>query len=150
MAIAFDATTDGGNTTATSLTYSHTCTGSNRILFVSVIGAIGSDNVTGATYAGAAMTLVDKQASARSTYLFYLIAPATGANNVVVSAGSSSFIWSAAAPYPWAAIVNVGKTASARIMSTNNTVIGLPSVEEVTAIPIKPRQSPVAAAAAST
>lgn len=102
MAIAVDTTTDGSNTTGTSLTYSHTCTGSNLILFVGVQADPSSDLISGVTYNSVAMTLVDKNqrgGSSRWTYLFYLIAPATGAHNVVVSASSSSYIESGAVSY---------------------------------------------------
>lgn len=100
MAIAIDATSSG-RVTDTSLTFAHTCTGSDLILFVGAFGAVGSDNITGATYNGVAMTLVGKVvvASGRYTYLFRLIAPATGAHNVVISANASSLLQGLAASY---------------------------------------------------
>ena len=102
MAIALDVGTSGGNNGGgTSHTYSHTCTGSNLILFVGVSTNSSSDLITGVTYNSVAMTLVDKQAgtSTNYSYLFYLINPATGANNVVVSASSSTTIYSGAVSY---------------------------------------------------
>jgi hypothetical protein len=60
MAIAVDATSQDHSATATSLTFSHTCSGSNRILFVGIVGDITTDTVTGVTYAGVSMTLVGK------------------------------------------------------------------------------------------
>lgn len=87
--IAFDATATG-NVNAASLTYSHTCSGSNRILLVGVGTDASADCITGATYNGVAMTLIDKQQmsgdATRFIYLFYLINPASGANDIVVSA----------------------------------------------------------------
>ena len=99
--IALDDGTNGGNTAGTSHTYAHTCTGSNLILFVAVGTNSASDLISGVTYGGVAMTLVDKQqgTSTNYSYLFYLIAPATGANNVVVSASSSCTIYSDAVSY---------------------------------------------------
>jgi len=85
MAIAFDAASNG-NTTGTTLTISHTCTGSNRLLVVGI--DCGTDTITGVTYNGVALTLAKKQLAGLGTqasYLYYLIAPSTGANNIVIS-----------------------------------------------------------------
>lgn len=103
MAIAFVAAADGGNTTAaTSFTWAYTVGGgTKRILFVSVEGT-ATDIITGATYAAASMTLVGKilSGSSRWEYLFYLLNPASGANNVVVSASSTcDFIFAGASDY---------------------------------------------------
>lgn len=93
--INFDAVTTG-STTGTSLTTSHTCTGSDRILMVGVTSNNGASNfVTGVTYGGVAMTLIGERRKGdneRWLSLWYLIAPATGANNIVVSASSSTFL----------------------------------------------------------
>lgn len=63
--------------------------GSNRILFVGVtISQTGSTvTVTGITYNGVALTQVNTSAAStnRRADLWYLIAPATGANNVIVT-----------------------------------------------------------------
>lgn len=93
MAIALDATS--GVTyvaTGTSASLSHTCSGSDRVLFVGVVGQITTDIITSVTYNGVAMTLVDKILcpSDRYIYLYYLIAPATGAHNITVTASSST------------------------------------------------------------
>lgn len=96
MAIAFDVATAGGSSTVgTTLTFAHTCTGTDRILFVMATGdnvaSSATDDITGVTYAGAAMTFINKTfvAADRYRYLFYLIAPATGANNVVITSSTS-------------------------------------------------------------
>ena len=91
MAIAVDAITDGGGTDGgSSHTYQHTCTGDDRILFVAgnTHNAGGSDDITGITYNSVAMTRIDVQLPSIYTwvqYLYYLIAPATGENDVVLS-----------------------------------------------------------------
>ena len=96
--IAFDAQAKS-STTGTSLTYSHTTSGSNRMLIVAS-SSNGGDHITGVTYNAVAMTQVAKLAvGANYLYLHYLIAPATGANNVVVSSGSSVVLVSCAASY---------------------------------------------------
>lgn len=90
MAIALDAAASSNTTSASSLTYSHTCTGSNRILFVAVFsGGPGPGSVpcTGVTYAGVAMTKIDSNAPQANwdLSLWYLINPASGANNVIIT-----------------------------------------------------------------
>ncbi len=86
MGIALDATSSGTASSASSpLVYSHTCTGVDLILFVSVIDTSG-DTVTGITYNGVAMTQITKCLTGGvELYLYYLINPATGAHNVSVS-----------------------------------------------------------------
>lgn len=88
MAIAFDTETDGGSSGATSLTWSHTCSGSNRLLFVATLQAVeGTDDITSMTYGGVSMTRVAGIQSPGDRFigLWYVIAPASGANNVVVN-----------------------------------------------------------------
>lgn len=92
MAIALDATSTA-NTTGTSSTWAHTCSGNNRILFVGVGTDFSGDVITGVTYNGVAMTEITRQATIGTNnyfaYLYYLINPASGANNIVVSASGS-------------------------------------------------------------
>lgn len=96
MALAFDAASNSGDLlAASSATWSHTCTGSNRILVVGVNarGLIADTNttVTGVTYNGVALTKIrhdqiDSGDTMRGrSELWYLIAPDTGANNVIVT-----------------------------------------------------------------
>lgn len=112
MAIAFDAGAGSFGTSISSLTYAHTCTGSNLILFVAVTytSLTTGDQVSGVTYVkGAtptAMTLIDKVATYTGnpngieTYLFYMLNPDTGANNVVVTASvGGGGIWAASGSY---------------------------------------------------
>src|SRR3990167_3818009 len=102
MALALDTGTNGGNNGGgTSHTYSHTCTGSDLILFVGVGTNSSSDLISGVTYNTVAMILVDKQqgTSTNYSYLYYLITPATGAHDVVVSASSTCTIYSGAVSY---------------------------------------------------
>ena len=90
MALAIDATSSGVVGSGTSITVSHTCTGSNRLLFVCValVRAADTDVIT-ATYNSVSMTQVADHdhslAAVLSNRIFRLIAPATGANDIVVS-----------------------------------------------------------------
>lgn len=103
MAVAFDAAS-GFNSNAGSGSYAHTCTGLNLGLLVGVVCTI-ADDVSGVTYNGVAMTLVAKiplvadAAGWVEIYLFYLGAPATGANNVAVTVTGGSTWGSRAASY---------------------------------------------------
>lgn len=128
MAIAFDNAASGSaSIAASSLTYSLTVgAGSNRILFVSAIVNINADTISSITYAGVAMTptantpLVANQ----SLYLYYLVNPASGANNVVVtlSIGVSS-IFSCASSYTGASQTGVpDSVGSAHATVTSGTV----------------------------
>jgi hypothetical protein len=88
-AIAHDA--DAGShasSGSSSLSWSHTCTGSNLILFVAVGTGNNSPSVT---YNSVSMTQVASTSqSGYYTYLFYLVAPATGSHNVVVTLNSGT------------------------------------------------------------
>ena len=104
MAIALDVATNGGSATATSHSYSHTCTGSNLILFVGVnFYNAGTDDITGVTYNSVAMTQIAKQTNASGSgqisYLYYLINPSTGANTVAITKTSSATIRSVSVSY---------------------------------------------------
>jgi len=88
----FDAASNGSTNSGTSLTVSHTvATQRNRVLIVG-IGTGGADP-SGVTYNSVAMTRFSGN-NRNTTYssLWYLIAPATGSNDIVVSLGSSARI----------------------------------------------------------
>ena len=95
MAIAYDSSAQGVTSSGNTLTFSHTCSGSNRILFVFADSVDGSKTISGVTYAGVSMTSiynVGYNSNARQIGLFYLIAPSTGANNVVITiSGNTAF-----------------------------------------------------------
>lgn len=93
MAIAFDATSNGGTgAPGTSLTLAHTISGTNTVLFVGVQWQSPNPAPT-VTYAGASMMVTADSPSTDGSsifaYLFYLFNPATGTNNIVVSGNFS-------------------------------------------------------------
>jgi hypothetical protein len=95
MAIAFDAQSTGNSSTIAT-TVAHTCTGTNLILWVSVqiykAASSQGDNLVGVTYNGVAMTQINKisrDAPDGYQYLYALINPATGTNNIVATANTS-------------------------------------------------------------
>ncbi len=119
----FDNSADGGNNggSTTSLTYSYTVgTNSNRLLLVNLIGDVSADDISSVTYAGAPMTLLDKVQTPgeRWHYLYYLLAPASGTNNVVVTAGSSQYLISEATS--WYNVAQSGQP----VANTTNTAAG--------------------------
>lgn len=102
MAIAYDATSIGTQVNASSKSWSHTCTGSDRILFVSAMSNT-TDDVTGVTYNGVSMTQVGKQqmqaSNNRWVYLYQLVNPATGSNTITINASGTTFLQGTATSY---------------------------------------------------
>ena len=99
-AIAFDNSTIDEETTDEQ-TFAHINTGSDLVLFVGVLCSSG-DDITGVTYNGVAMTQlvkVDSSIPGRFRYIYGLLNPATGSNNVVVSASGSTSLISIASSY---------------------------------------------------
>jgi len=92
MAIAFDAVSSG-ETTSSSVTFAHTITGSDTYLTVGVHFDDQSITAT-VTFNGVSMdqlALVRNTVNA-TTYLFGLVAPASGTHNIVVTLSGASFI----------------------------------------------------------
>lgn len=108
----------------TSLTWSHTTAGTNRILFVAVFGNNPTDIITGVTYAGVPMELVNKRQvpSDRWVYLFALINPALGTNNIIVSASGSTAIAGDSASYTGARQTNNPDVNTTNIASNQSSV----------------------------
>lgn len=101
-AIAFDVASGATGSAVTSLTFSHTCTGTNRLIISNALVTTNVDRVTGVTYAAASMTRqtrVSETVGTNDEYMYYLIAPATGANDVVWSFDSSQTCFASAASY---------------------------------------------------
>lgn len=103
MAVAFDAKANGSANPGTSVTYAHTVgVGSDRLLILGISTNATTDKVTTVTYNGVNMNrLTTQQADTTNffLYLYYLLAPATGANNVVVNVSSSEAVFCASVSY---------------------------------------------------
>lgn len=89
MAIAFDAisTKDSGSP-GTSQNWSHTTTGSELIIIVCNATRAGGQAASSVTYAGSTLTEIRTDSIPNSTCvsdIWYRVAPATGANTVVVN-----------------------------------------------------------------
>ncbi|PJE64865.1 MAG: hypothetical protein COU90_01205 [Candidatus Ryanbacteria bacterium CG10_big_fil_rev_8_21_14_0_10_43_42] len=90
--IAYDATSNSGSKlNVSSFNWSHTTSGTNRLLVVGVAMNDSTDSdrtVTGITYNSVAMTNVredDNDADNNSTSLWYLANPSSGANTIAVT-----------------------------------------------------------------
>lgn len=130
MAIAYDTNSDfgGWQAGATSKTWSHTCSGSDRILvvYVTVSPGVGSVEPTSVTYNGVSLTKLGSVAGSSSNIgLWYLLAPASGANNIVVTFASAT-AW-----YSWAQSFNGVKTIknfnSAFVFPSTSTSLNITS-----------------------
>lgn len=122
MAIAFDAASKQTQVSASTVTISHTCTGSNRLLLVGFITNNVTDLVTGVTYSGTSMTQLTTQATASAgfiSYVFGLLAPATGANNIVISFSVASLCYATNASYT--GVDQSALPTGAAIASNNST-----------------------------
>lgn|SRR3990167_3998309 len=77
----FDASTATAYIEGTTQSTNHTTSGSNRILCACISLFSTTETFSAVTYNGVAMTLVDSQSSAiLTTYLYRLVAPASGLN----------------------------------------------------------------------
>lgn len=90
--IAFDTKTTSQQLNASSITWSHTTGGSNRILFVVTEGQnnCGANSVT---YNGTSLTQIQSNISGGNSdisSLWYLVNPSAGSNNVVINRGCGS------------------------------------------------------------
>jgi len=95
MAIAYDSSSTAQQGSVSSITVAHTCTGTNLLLLVGVLTNDTSDLVTGATYNGVTMTRGGGQLASGAGYFgcwYFLINPATGTHNIVVSRSTTDLI----------------------------------------------------------
>lgn len=84
--VTFDATSNSGEKTTAVFDWSHTTAGVNRGLWVGVsIRDVGALTVTGITYNGVAMNFLRGDGDIQRSEIWYLAAPATGANTVQVT-----------------------------------------------------------------
>lgn len=93
MAIAFDATTTFtyNATAATSRNYNHTCSGTDRILFVATVNNGSGVTMSSCTYAGVSMTNLGNVVNANNSNitLWWLVNPASWSNSIVFTASAS-------------------------------------------------------------
>lgn len=99
VAIARDAVSIGGFG-GSPLTWSHTVSGSDRILYVGFVWDPGNDDPSSVTYDSVAMTQIGKiLTGGMNRYLYRLIAPNTGTHDVVVTTATGHTIFGGAGSY---------------------------------------------------
>lgn len=104
MAITLDtAAAAYRGTSASTHTFSFTVAANTNRALAIFVHAFDGDRVTSVTYGGTAMTQVNKVKKGTEvnyTYMYYLVAPSTGANDFVVSMSPSERIsWAAVSLY---------------------------------------------------
>src|SRR5258708_3994341 len=92
FAIAFDASAVGTTTATSPITGTHTCTGSNLMLAVGSGNTATSPTISTPTYSSVSMSLVGAQQTnvANMAAMYFLVAPATGANTVSIAFGGTT------------------------------------------------------------
>lgn len=104
MAIALDTSNIGTSGTSTSITWNHTVTGSNTAVFVGVRStSSATDNVTGVTCGGVAMTkgpvIAGDSFLRRCNSVWFLLGVDPGVQAIVVNGTPSDFISGMSASY---------------------------------------------------
>lgn len=120
MAIAFDS-----NTRSTATSFSHTCTGSDRLLRL-VVSTAGSAAGLTATYNGVSMTQavsVDVPVAGDGHAEFYLINPASGSNTVAITGATSPD--SNAISYTGVTAVSGATSSTGTIPFSQNFTVGV-------------------------
>lgn len=129
MAINFDISTGTAVSATNPLTWSHTCTGSDLILWVTVYRGVAG-TISGVTYNGVSMTNVSSLAVvAQEVSLWYLIAPATGSNTVSVTGSGTAQIGGVSASYTGAK-----QSGQPDNSGTNTITLSSPNTINVTSV----------------
>lgn len=140
MAIAFDTyTSSGGSGSTSSFSFSHTCSGSDRILFVTYSAAdTGNANPsTTVTYNGVSMTsLVNYRPGGASNpvriRVFYLLNPASGSNTVSVTLGSGWTFFSNCAAASYTGVDQTTGVEASQTVETSGSATATISVTTLT------------------
>lgn len=100
MAIAFDAVSESAVGSGSTLSWAHTCAGSDRLLVVAT-GVRDGQVVNGITYNGVALTKIrhdeGPDSAVKRTELWRLVAPAAGAHTIEVTWGAAPSDWNVGA-----------------------------------------------------
>lgn len=131
MAIALDAT-GGTDVNDDNFTFAHTCTGSDLILWVGWWQDSQTVTASSVTYNGDAMTATSNSPYTPDTgrhYLYYLVNPDTGTNNVEITLSSATVIRVDSASFTGAKqtgvpdAVGANKATSATSLTTTFTTV---------------------------
>ena len=127
MAFVIDTTSSGSNASTNALTWSHT---NNGNLLVVVVGESQVRTVSSVTYNAVSLTLAITVTNGNAkAYIYYLVNPAAGANNVVVNYSTSADSIAGAASFSGCNVSDpLGQT---------NTVSGTAQNKSITITPDK-------------
>lgn len=135
MSIARDTNTGIVSANNGSFTFSHTCSGTDRLLIVVLTARGGaSDTISGVTYNGVAMTRIrakDHSSSTEWIYIYALLNPATGSNTVSVTKSASNVSYWGAVSYTG---VDQSQTLTAITGESTSNVISLTSTVDNSAM----------------
>lgn len=96
FAIAVDAATQGNFSTGSPKTWSHTCTGSDLLLFISTAINNATDTVTASTYNSIANTnagvVATYSTGGGKSQIWYKLGPSTGSNTVSCTFSGGYFV----------------------------------------------------------
>ena len=130
MTALVDSSSSQFGNSGTSITWSHTCSGLDRAIIVSVFTNAAGQTATSVTYGGIAMTLIGGTSGTDSRIEQWKLSnPAKGANNVVIS-------WPASAHSAAGAVSFTGAhntTSQLTGTQTTNTGVGSSSTVDVSA-----------------
>lgn len=129
MAIAYNSHWSDGSFATGNLTFTHNA-GSDDILFVYTENFAGAYAITGVTYNSVAMTSIATNVTtahnANPLSLWYLIAPTSGSNSVVVSNGGTATILGQSISYSGANVTQFGATVLNADVSVAGNVAAFP------------------------
>lgn len=126
MAIAFDAVSSSTATGVSSHSWSHTCTGNNRVLVVCIEVNSGSPfkTLSSLTYNGVAMT---EKVAVDATglwgvwwYVYTLLNPSTGANNIAATFSGSATTIGIGTSYT--GVASIGNTGNLSTTGANPSI----------------------------
>lgn len=144
--ITKDAVSNSQTSTSSTLTWSHTVGTNAKMILVVAVGVPAGETISGATYAGVAMTLyTSKSQSGDTVYFFYLLAPATGANNIVATAVGGNTILGLGISYYnvlQSTPFGTAATASSTTGNSSNTVTTTASSQKVVDVNLLDASSP--------
>lgn len=129
MAIAYDSDSEGA--VGADPSWSHTCTGNDRLLVV--VAGRPTDVVVGITYNGEAMTQITETTYPGATYvglsLWYLVNPASGSNTIAVDSDGNDNVGAIAISY-----TGVDQTNPIDSSNVNNNATGTNSLTVSTTV----------------
>ena len=125
MSVQFDATSGANNGSShTTLTWQHTITtlGSGRLLLVTLSAGAGAVTVSSVTFGGDSLTkLHDEDSGNVKRQWWYLLAPQTGAHNIVITYSGSQGVSAATAQSYTGVNVSSSSTAFGTLSTDSST-----------------------------